>query len=195
MLEPVIRRVRPLAVGLGVGALAGLVIGGAGSRLAMRLVALADEREDFGRETSAGAVVGDVTAGGTLVVFVTGLALGVFGGVLYLALRHWLPGDQRLRTLAFAWSVTGVGVFQTVNGNQEDFVFLDLGRSLGLFGLTFLLFGLAVPPLVDRLAPAPRARPRGGVLVTTIVVALALVAAVFGVKHAVELSNGTRIPG
>jgi hypothetical protein len=33
----------------------------------MRLIA--DDREDFGRVTSAQAVVGDVTAGGTLAVF------------------------------------------------------------------------------------------------------------------------------
>jgi hypothetical protein len=30
--------------------------------------------------------------------------------------------------------------------------FLNLGLSLGLFGVTLLLFGVAVPPLVDRLA-------------------------------------------
>lgn len=195
MLEAVIRRFRPLAVALGVGALIGLVIGSGGSRLAMRLVALADDREDFGLETSAGNVVGDVTAGGTLAVFVTGLALGVLGGLLYLALRRWLPSQPQLRTLAFALSVTGIGLFLTVNGNEEDFTFLDLGQSLGLFALTFLLFGLTVPPLVDWLAAAPRTRPRGGVLVTTLLLALAFAAGMLAVKHAVELSNGTRIPG
>ena len=152
-MKPVTRLLRPFAVGLGVGALAGIVIGGAGSRIAMRLIALADDREDFGRVTSAQAVVGEVTARGTLAVFSVGLSLGIFGGVLYVALRRWLPANPWLRTLTFAWTVVGVGLFFVVKGNQDDFTFLHLGLSLGLFGVTLLLFGLAVPPLVDRLAP------------------------------------------
>jgi len=161
----------------------------------MRLIALADDREDFGRVTSAQAVVGEVTAGGTLAVFGTGLSLGIFGGVLYVALRRWLPADPWLRTLTFAWTLVGPGLLLTVEGNQEDFTFLHLGLSLGLFGATLLLFGLVVPPLVDRLAPLSRTRPRGAALVTSLVVALALVAAVFAVTHAVEASERSAAPG
>jgi hypothetical protein len=185
----VTRRFPPLAVGLGVGALAGIVIGGGGSRIAMRLIALANDREDFGRVTSSNATVGDVTAGGTLAVFGSGFGLGLIGAVLYVALRRWLPADQRLRTLAFAWTIVGLGLLPTVEGNQEDFTFLHLGLGLGLFGATLLLFGLVVPPLVDRLAPLPRTRARGAILVTSLVVALALIAAVFAVTHAVGLSQ------
>jgi len=161
----------------------------------MRLIALADDREDFGRVTSAQAVVGEVTARGTLAVFGVGLSLGIFGGVLYVALRRWLPANPWLRTLTFAWTVVGVGLFFVVEGNQEDFTFLHLGLSLGLFGVTLLLFGLAVPPLVDRLAPLSRTRARGAVLVTSLVVALALVAAAFAVTRAVEASEQYAAPG
>ena len=147
MVEAVIRLFRPLAVALGTGALAGLVIGGACSRIAMRLIALADDRQDFGRVTSAQAVVGDVTAGGTLAVFGAGFSLAVLGAVLYVALRRWLPASPLLRTLAFAWTLMGLGLLLTVEGNKEDFTFLHLGLSLGLFGATLLLFGLVVPPL------------------------------------------------
>jgi hypothetical protein len=188
-------RLRPLAVGVAVGGLLGLVVGGAGSRIAMRLIALADDREDFGRVTSAGAAVGQVTVEGTRSVVGAGFGLGIIGALLYVALRRWLPADARLRTLAFAWTLVGLGLLLTVEGNQEDFTFLHLGLSLGLFGLTLLLFGLAVPPLVDRLVPLPGARARGALVVTTLVLALALVAVVFAVKHAIEFSNGTRIPG
>ncbi|HYM64804.1 MAG TPA: L-lactate permease [Gaiellaceae bacterium] len=52
-----------------------------------------------------------------------------------------------------------------------------------------------LPDDLDRLAPQPRTRARGAVLVTSLVVALALIAAVFAAKHAVEIPNGTRIPG
>jgi len=179
---------------LGSAQLLGLLIAGTGSRIAMRLIALADNREDFGRVTSAEAVVGDVTLDGTLTVLRTGVLLGILGSLLYLGLRRWLPRERRLRTLAFACTIVGLGLFVTVEGNQEDFAFLNLGLSLGLFGATLLLFGLAVPPLVDRLAPLPHTRARGASLVTSLVVALALVAGVFAVKHAVEFANGTRIP-
>lgn len=141
ILSLVLRLLRLLAVAVCVGALAGLVIAGGASRLAMRLIALADDREDFGRVTSAGATVGDVTAGGTLAVFGTGLVLGILGALLYVAFRQRLPADPRLRALAFAWTIVGLGLLLTVNGNQEDFTFLNLARSLGLFGLTLLLFG------------------------------------------------------
>jgi len=185
----VIRLFRPFAVALGIGALAGLVIGGAGSRIAMRLIALADDREDFGRVTSAGAVVGEVTADGTLAVFGSGFSLGMIGAVLYVGLRRWLPANPWLRTLAFAWTLVGPGLLLTVTGNEEDFTFLHLGLSLGLFGATLLLYGLVVPPLCDRFAPLPRTRARGAVLVTSLVVALAFIAGVFAVQHAFDLSE------
>ena len=136
-----------------------------------------------------------MTAGGTLAVFGSGFALGMIGAVLYVVLRRWLPADRRLRTLAFAWTLVGLGLLLTVEGNQEDFTFLHLRLRLGLFGATVLLFGLVVPPLVDRLAPLPRTRARGAVLVTSVVVGLALIAAVFAVQHAVELSERYADPG
>jgi hypothetical protein len=189
------RLLRTVAAGLAIGALVGLVVGGVCSRVAMRVIAFADDREDFGRVTSAGATVGDLTARGTLGVLGGGLALGILGGLLYVALRPWLPAEARLRTIAFGWIAACFGLFVAVEGNQEDFTFLHLGLSLGLFGLTSLLFGLAVPPLVDRLAPRSGAPVRGGAVITLLVTALALVGAAVAVKHGVEFANGTRIPG
>jgi hypothetical protein len=183
------RHVRPFAVGAGIGALAGLVVGGGGARIAMRLIALADDRQDFGRVTSAQGIVGDFTADGTLAVFGSGFALGILGGVAYAALRTWLPADPRWRTLSFAWLVVGLGLLLTVEGNQEDFTFLHLGLSLGLFGMLLLFYGLVVPPLVDRFAPLPSARGRAAPVVTSLVVALAFVAVVYSVQHAFDLSD------
>jgi hypothetical protein len=51
--------VRSQATALGVGALVGLAVAGVGGRLAMRDVALADGREDFGLTTEVGNVVGE----------------------------------------------------------------------------------------------------------------------------------------
>jgi hypothetical protein len=44
-----------------------------------------------------------------------------------------------------ASTLVGLGLLLTVEGNPEDFTFLHLGLSLGLFAATLLLFGLAVP--------------------------------------------------
>jgi hypothetical protein len=189
----VIHTFRPLAVAVGVGATAGLVIAGGGSRLAMRAIALED-RDDFGLRTSAGAVVGDVTFGGTLDLLLLSTALGVVGGLLYLVLRGWLPPEKRLRAFVFAWLLAGFGLFFTVNGNQDDFTFVNVGLSLGLFGLVLALFGVAVSLAVDPLAPRERVRRRGASLVTAVVVALALAAAIVAVDRAVDLANGTRTP-
>ena len=182
------RNVRALAVAVGVGALAGLLIGGGGSRLAMRLIALADDGEDEGRITSAEAVVGEVTLGGTLAVLRSGMILGVVGGLLYLGIRRWLHADPVRRTLTFACAITGIGLLITVEGNAEDFTFLDLGLSLGLFSATLLLFGLAVPPAVDRFSPPPE-RHRAAPLVTPVVVLVGLVAGVGAIARGVELAG------
>jgi hypothetical protein len=53
---------------LGVGALVGLVVGCGGCRVAMGLIALADDSEDFGSITGSGAFVGEISLGGTLAV-------------------------------------------------------------------------------------------------------------------------------
>ena len=73
---------RSPAAALGVGAFVGLVVAGGGSRVAMRLIALADGREDFGLSTEGGDIIGEVTLEGTLFVLFAGLVLGIVGSFL-----------------------------------------------------------------------------------------------------------------
>ena len=82
------------------GLVAGLVIAGLGSRLVMRILALADSSA-VGSFTESGNQVGDVTVGGTLglVVFV-GIPIGVLAGLIVFAVRRWLPSGQPWRGLA-----------------------------------------------------------------------------------------------
>jgi hypothetical protein len=54
------RVLRSVVAALAVGALVGLVVAGGGARLAMRLIALADDQEDFGQITGAEEVVPDL---------------------------------------------------------------------------------------------------------------------------------------
>ena len=110
------RALRSVAAALAVGGLVGLVVAGGGARLAMGLIALADDREDFGSITGSGAFVGEITFGGTVAVLVTSLALGILGALLYVAVRSWLPASGRYRSIVFALIVLGFGLFVTIDG-------------------------------------------------------------------------------
>ena len=155
------RRLRSPAVALGVGALVGLVVAGGGGRLAMRLIALADDREDFGLSTEGGDTVGEVTLEGTLFVLFTGLVLGTVGAFLYLALRRWLPGRPLLRSLSFALIILGFGLTATVNGNDADFEFVNTVVSILSFATVLLVYGMLVPTFIDRLTAQAIAVPVG----------------------------------
>ncbi len=189
------RVLRSLTAALGVGALVGLVVAGGGSRLAMGLIALADDREDFGSITGSGAFVGEVTFGGTLAVLATGMVLGIFAAGAYVALRAWLPARAAYRTLVFVLMVLGLGLFFTIEGNQEDFVFLHTGASIASFAVVLVLYALVVPPLIDRFAPRSAGSSRWGHAVVAGVLAASVVVGALAVKHAFEYADGSRLPG
>ncbi|WP_152230405.1 hypothetical protein [Georgenia ruanii] len=168
---------RSVLVAAAVGAAAGLVVGGAGGRLVMRLVALAQPPDALGTRMPSGAAVGDVTWAGTAQVLGWGALVGVIGGLLYLGVRAVLPAGARVRAPVFA------GFLLLVPGAvfSADPAFARLERpllALALFAPVFVLFGLAVPVAVERLAPGPAAgrgglaRTARGFLVLTVAVAV-----------------------
>ena len=189
------RVVRSGAVALVVGATVGLLVAGGGARLAMRLIALADNREDFGATTGSEATVGEITLGGTVAVLLTGLALGIMGALLYVALRAWLPVRGGYRSVIYVLIVLGLGLSLTIDGNQGDFVFLDTATSLAAFSAVLVLYAVAVPALIDRLAPRVVRRSRFGHSVVACVLAISLVVGTLAVKHAFEYADGSRLPG
>jgi L-asparagine transporter-like permease len=186
---------RSQATALGVGALVGLVVAGLGGRLAMRVVALADGREDFGLTTEGGNVVGDVTLGGTLFILLLGVAQGVLGALLYLALRRWLPVRPWLAAVVFALFVLGLGLGQVTNGNEADFVFVNAVVSLVAFGCVILVLGLVLPPLIERISPRRISPSLWGRGLVAAVVVLAVVFGAVSVNDALEIAAGERAPG
>jgi hypothetical protein len=86
----------------------------------------------------------------TVAVLATGTALGIIGVFVYLALRSWLPTRGGYRSLVFVLIVLGFGLFVTIDGNQEDFVFLNTAVSIASFAAVLLLYALVVPPVIDR---------------------------------------------
>ena len=161
----------------------------------MGLIALADDREDFGSITGSGAFVGEITFGGTVAVLLTGIVLGVFGALAYVGLRAWLPARAGYRSLVFVLMVLGFGLFTTIEGNQEDFVFLSTAVSIASFAVVLMVYALVVPPLVDRIAPRTAGSSRWGHGVVAGVLTLSLVVGALAVKHALEYADGSRFPG
>jgi hypothetical protein len=172
---------RAVAVGAGVGLLLGLVVGGTLGRIFMRILFLARE-ENRGFETAMGALIGDLTGGGTAFVYVFGAIAGVVLGVAYVAGRVLLPSGIRSRTVVFTLGTTAFMLGQIARGNEEDFSLLPVTASLILIAVSVALTAAPVPWLVERFAPdrqrAPGRLARSVVALTMTVLALFAVSGV-----------------
>ena len=137
-----------VAVIAGLGA--GLLIAGAGGRLAMRLLAVTAGPEVQGTLTEAEEVVGEITAGGTtgFIIF-TALFMGLPTGALYLLVRRWLPSG-RLAGLAFGalLLVTLATRVDPLRPANVDFDVVGPGWvSVAVFSALALVHGMVVAGL------------------------------------------------
>lgn len=74
------------------GVVGGLLVAGAGGRLAMRLLAVTAGDRAQGRITEADEIVGDITVEGTIgFVIFGGLFAGLITALIYTLLAKWLP--------------------------------------------------------------------------------------------------------
>lgn len=153
------RRTRPTLRGLAAitlaGGIAGFAVGGVGSRVAMRIAALAAGEPARGLTTEAGATVGRITVEGTVFLFLfAGIGATVIGTAFYLALRPWLPRRRFARAVAFG--ILDLVVFGSTLLDASNADFTILGHPLlnvTLFGSLFVLHGFV---LVMLLEPAGR---------------------------------------
>jgi hypothetical protein len=136
-----LRRLAPLFVA---GGLAGILAGGLGSRIAMRLSALAAPDSVQGLLTEAEATIGRITLEGTLfLVLFAGLTSAIVGTAFYLGVRAWLPG--RRWTRAFAFGGLELLVFGTtvVDAGNPDFTIVERPLlNLTIFAALFVLHGV-----------------------------------------------------
>jgi hypothetical protein len=90
--EALRRYVWYVALALGAGIVSGIVMIGAGGRLAMRLLAATAGEAAQGRITEAEEIVGRITVDGTLgfVIFI-GILGGIATGALFVLIHRWLP--------------------------------------------------------------------------------------------------------
>ena len=179
--------VRSLAVCLAVGTAAGAVIGGTLGRASMRLVFVAD-RGMRGFETSAGATVGQFTAGGTLAVYAAGLFVGLLLGLAYWVARPFLPGTRAIRAGVYTTAATLLGTALVVGDARQDFAFVPPALSVALIVVGIALTALPVPLIAERLAPSATRLPLRASLAVVAVV-LVVLAAYAGLRVADALDE------
>ena len=214
-IDPIEASYRALGRSAAAGVLAGLLIGGLGGRLVMRISAVAADSD--GLITEGGNRVGDITVGGTiaLVIFGGGLT-GVVGGLLLFTVGSWLPQRLSWRAVSFALLLPAITGATIVAAENRDFLFLDPPElNIAMFLLLFAAFGavaVVIDEALDGLIPEPRpSQVRSGtryeaigVAVPAIFVALLLLAdeklfeAVFivliGVATSAHLAQGASVP-
>ena len=133
------------------GGIAGLLVGGVGSRIFMRIAALAAPDAARGATTEAGATVGRITAEGTvfLIVF-AGIGAAVVGTAFYLAARPWLPTGRRLRAVTFGALELLVFGTTMIDASNPDFTILDRPLlNVVLLGSLFVVHGVALVLLIE----------------------------------------------
>ena len=146
------------AAGSAAGLVAGVLIGGIGGRVIMRVAALIAGADADGTLTANGNVVGDFTVEGTvgLIIF-AGALPGVFGGLLYAALRPWLAPVGRWEGFAF-----GLLLLVALGSSVIDPTNFDFGRfvppalAVSLFAVLFIAFGAFNTWLYLRMGPVAR---------------------------------------
>jgi hypothetical protein len=143
--------VRHVAIGGIAGLVTGIVVGGGGGRLFMRIAGAAARDAAQGATTEAGFTVGEVTFGGTvaLIVFI-GVFVGVAGAALYLIFRPWLSWTGRWRGAAVGVVLFAVGSATSDVMNPDNVDFFILGNSVllvALIAVLFFAFGFGVDAL------------------------------------------------
>ncbi|MDF1597805.1 MAG: hypothetical protein P1T08_17130 [Acidimicrobiia bacterium] len=123
------------------GLITGLLVGGLGGRLFMRIAGAAAPDLAQGRTTEAGFTVGEITLGGTmgLVVFV-GIFVGIVGAALLLIFRPWLAWAGRWRGFAYGVLLFAVGSAMSDVMNPNNIDFFILGNEVLVVGMIVALF-------------------------------------------------------
>ncbi len=139
--ETLLGLARHITVAGVVGLVTGLLVGGLGGRLFMRVAGAVAPDSAQGATTEAGFTVGEITLGGTLgLVTFVGVLVGIVGAVMYLVFRPWLAWAGRWRGIAFGLLLFAVGSATSDVLNPDNFDFLVLGNSVLVVAMIVGLF-------------------------------------------------------
>ena len=151
---------RSLAVGALVGLGIGFVVGGTLGRIFMRVLFFT-RQDTRGIETAMGAIIGELTSGGTVFICIFGAIMGVGLGLAYVGLRALLPSTARWRAPLFVCAASGLMLGFLVRINREDFALLPVTLSL------LLIAGSVAPPQLRYRSSSIGSRPIGSTRAAT----------------------------
>jgi hypothetical protein len=153
--EGVRRALRSIAVAVDTALVVGVLVGGLGGRLFMRILAATSGEAAQGATTQANETVGKITFGGTVALIIFG---GMFAGlvvaVVYRALRQWLPARAWQAGLILAVLSLGIGGrgSELLNPDNGDFVIVrPLWLAVTLVALLAAIFGVVFVTVHERL--------------------------------------------
>ena len=146
----------------------GVLIGGVGGRIVMRVTALAAGPEMVGRLTENGNRIGEFTIGGTLILIGFAAASGaIFGSVVVVGSEPWLRWMGALKGLGFG--LAALAAFHENLFDSFDFLILEPATlNVGMFVGLFVAFGLTIPALywlLDRKLPEAAEHKQPGYLI------------------------------
>ena len=136
------------------GLVSGLLVGGLGSRLMMRIMAATSGAAAQGQITQADEIVGRVTSDGTigLLIFV-GAGFGIIGAAGLAVVGRFLP--KRAWVAGATFGVLLLGVFarrDPLSPDNRDFTILSpVALAVAIVGVLFVLYGMTVVSLSARL--------------------------------------------
>ena len=143
------------ALGLAGGVIAGILVIGAGGRLAMRLLAITAGDGAQGRITEADEIVGRISVDGTIGFI---LFNGIFGGIVfsgpYLILRRFLP-PGRLGGVAYGLGLLVVlgTTLDPLRRDNPDFDIVGPGwLAVVVFSALAIAFGVTLAAVMARLS-------------------------------------------
>lgn len=129
----------------------GFFLIGGGARVAMRLSALLTPDRLQGATTNNMETVGAISLTGSFFLMLTGGFAGVGLGLVFLAIRRWLPSDGFRRSLVTAVvfvSTGGAAVLE--RGQNPDYERFGIaGVNVCLFMALPLIFGAAIGPVLE----------------------------------------------
>jgi hypothetical protein len=170
-LDVSLRRLRAGIVG---GSLAGVLVGGVGGRVAMLILRLTSTPAVRGLESDDGFVIGQISAATIFLLLLTAV-LGAAGGLVYLAVRNWIPPRWRV---AVAAVVTGsLGGLAVVHPVGLDFTALrPLPLAVAMFIVLPAAYGALMSVWVERRLGAEHPPSNVAVWVPCVLFALVIAA-------------------